>query len=146
MSIEDEFSDALAVLWEQAPSDMEWLDCEMMGRRHAIDKGKIIVLDVIQPKATYLERRSIITDIGLPINGADDKCKATVTCTFVCCEETIMQHWQHLQNDNAVLGCDYYEGLVGKRIDSEYEFQNVSPSKTTASWVKYRFDLYKEKS
>jgi hypothetical protein len=48
--------------------------------------------------------------------------------------------WHRLQHDNRVwFGCDFYEGLVGKRADSLYPVQLVSPEQTTPHWIKHRF-------
>lgn len=154
-SVADEFADALSLIWENTPIELEWLDCEMLGRRHPVDKGKIIVLDAVI-EGSYLERREAINrGLGLPLNGAGDGNQLTFTCSFTeentispskhsgTFNEAIMQHWNAMQGDNVFFKHDYYEGLVAKMVDSLYETQLISPSKTTPYWVKFRFDQHK---
>jgi len=138
LSIVNEFNEALPYLWETTPSDIEWLDCEMLGRRHSEDQGKIVVLDIIEELYFYEVRRAIITDTWMLTPGLGEPVTAipSVTDPF--------ELWNHLQEENKRLGCDYYEGVVGKRIGTGYETQLVSALRTTPHWIKYRFDQYTE--
>jgi hypothetical protein len=49
--------------------------------------------------------------------------------------------WQRqlLQQVNARLGCDFYEGLVAKQADAPYPIQLHSPDQETAAWIKHRW-------
>lgn len=132
LSITEEFSESLDSLWETAAPDMEWLDCEMLSRRHAVDRGKIIVLDWIVDRLPYWQRHDVLE------NTFAQEGLETISHT-----ESAMGLWRALQQTNVRLGCDYYEGIVGKQWDSPYVLQ-YSATKTTPLWVKWRFDQYKQ--
>lgn len=142
LSITDEFNDALGYLWETTPPDMEWLDCEMLSRRHDVDKGNIIVLDWINDLLDYEDRRHLLV-YHFPCWFPPTMGK-NAPATVIPMQEEAMPMWNHLQELNKRIGCDYFEGIVGKRQSSRYEHQLVSPSRTTAHWVKWRFDQYTE--
>jgi len=148
MSITHEFSEALDFLWENAPADMEWADCEMLSRRHAVDKGKIILLDEIISRP-YWWRRGRMNQtwevqkiLPIQMRPADSPDKSEPVWILPSVDDPY-EAWVQLQEANTIYGCDYYEGLVGKRLDSPYETQLVSASRTTPHWIKYRFDQYK---
>jgi hypothetical protein len=47
--------------------------------------------------------------------------------------------WERLQQVNAALGCELFEGLVAKRADSIYPTQLRSSSQEFAYWMKHRW-------
>lgn len=132
------YEDSLNWIWEHSP--FEWLDCEMLARRHALDAGRIIVLDwASQGNETYIERREAMIKVFPFATPSGDNAASMLIAS---CLEDISYLWENLQEENERLNCEYYEGIVGKRIDSVYESQMVSPKNSTASWLKWRFDQY----
>lgn len=120
---------------------VEWLDCEMLGRRHPLKKGTIVILDVVAD-LPYRKRREFVErfmdlDPDIQLEGIESFSGNAPSDPLTL--------WEQLQEENHRYGCDYYEGLVAKRVTSGYETQLVSPSKTTPNWVKYRFDQYTER-
>lgn len=142
LSITHEFEDSLTHLWQTAPLDVEWLDCEVLSRRHGINKGGIIVLDIVSDVYFYEVRRDWMStlwptiDLGTGIPDLPVSILPDTTNPF--------EMWDELQQENERIGCDFYEGIVGKRIGTHYEMQLVSASRTTPHWIKYRFDQYTE--
>ena len=115
------------------------MDCEMLGRRHPMKKGTIIVLDVVVD-APYKRRRKLVEHYMDRI----EKIEAIESFSGKPPSDPLTL-WEQLQEENHRYGCDFYEGLVAKRIDSPYEMQLVGPSKTTTAWVKFRFDQHTTK-
>ena len=48
---------------------------------------------------------------------------------------------QLLQQVNARLRCDFYEGLVAKQADAPYPVQLRSPDQETTAWIKHRWQF-----
>ena len=47
--------------------------------------------------------------------------------------------YQRLRAANRVLGCDFFEGVVMKRADSQYPVQLRSATVEFRGWMKHRF-------
>jgi ATP-dependent DNA ligase len=146
LSITHEFKEALEQLGRLESWSIEWLDCEMLGRRHPLKKGHIIILDELHPSANYLERRKSLEQAEPSWQYMDIDRVELIESFSGDAPSDPLTLWEQLQEENHRYGCDYYEGLVAKRVTSTYETQLVSPSKTTTSWVKFRFDQYTEKT
>jgi len=136
LSIMHEFQTALSKI----PPQLEWVDCEALERRHGRGRGSLIVLDCpALADLDYEERRDWLersipqapfgpngfgcNEILLPPNRFDDVCKT----------------WKVLQQLNAETNCEFYEGLVAKRVDSIYPIQIHSPEREFPFWVKHRW-------
>lgn len=146
MSIAHEFKEALAEIQKLGEDwDFEWFDCEMLGRRHPMKKGHIFTLDYIDDYTNLYDygvrrgRMEGMWDFEAPYAE-----RVEVVESFQRAWDPLKM-WEILQEENHRYGCDFYEGLVAKRMDSVYERQLVSGSRTTPSWVKFRFDQYQGK-
>lgn len=133
------YEDSLQWLWENMPKKFEWLDCEMLARRHAMDQGSIVVLDWVTEELTYEQRREELY-MEVPMTMTSKYNKVFMLPQYGM--KDLEYAWESLQHLNAKLGCEYYEGLVGKRLGSLYEHQLISSSLSTALWLKWRFDQY----
>lgn len=47
--------------------------------------------------------------------------------------------WPRLKAVNKALGCELFEGLVAKKVDSLYPFQLIDPQRETSDWIKTRW-------
>lgn len=165
LTIADEFQGALEELWlvhSDALRDKEcgdWLDCEMLSRRHGVDKGCIIVFDCPQcqwPRVSCaaLGVRVMALEYALPPHaspsmiGINNPVCASESCILPLDPDKrwaqLQWLWLNLQQRNKMIGADYYEGIVLKRCDSLYEHQTISASRETTAWIKCRFDQYHE--
>ena len=165
MSIEHEFSDVLSALRDRyidlksyglAP---EWLDCEALERRHKLGQGSLIVFDYIPQsydKTRWDERQQLLyeTFIGsLKFGGfsyAFDQIKPPenklLFPAYHYSEDaepymTPAMGWKHLQEINKAYGCQFFEGLVAKRLDSPYTTQLRSFDIETPNWIKHRWEF-----
>jgi hypothetical protein len=139
LSISPEFTGALALLRR---SPFEWLDCEALERRHSIGRGTLVVLDYVAPPTPYLARRELLSGQDWPValGSRESFPDHAVTLSASVEASQAFPLWHRLQEDNRVsFGCDFYEGLVGKRADSLYPVQLVSPEQTMPHWIKHRF-------
>lgn len=138
LTIDEEFTEALSVLHD---TPFEWVDCEALERRHAIGKGSLIVLDIVQQHGTYTERRAwmekhfmVDVDPMLMRNGR-----------VYLAPYSDMEHaaniWGILKRRNEILGVEFYEGVVMKRADSIYPFQLRNSKEETRDWVKHRWEF-----
>ena len=136
LTIAKEFSDALQILrqWH-----FEWLDCEALERRHNIGRGTLIVLDVILPNLTYVERREILERVIFQVEMQSTRLGDNqVYLPFNTVQgETL---YGILKEANATLGCEFFEGVVAKRADSVYPIQLLSPETEFPQWIKYRWN------
>lgn len=127
LSIHKDFTTALASL-----PDGFWFDCEGLERRHSLGKGTLIVLDVVS-KDLYMNRRkqleSMFTVLPVDIKPENDKVYYN----------PLMSDWKHLQMLNKLWNCEFYEGIVKKKIDSPYQIQLRGADIRTPHWIKYRF-------
>tara|TARA_B100001094_G_scaffold331282_1_gene399064 strand:+ start:1314 stop:1919 length:606 start_codon:yes stop_codon:yes gene_type:complete len=141
LSIQHEFKDAIKELQDTYPN-IEWIDCEALGRRHKIGKGTLIVLDAVVP-GTYEERRSLLTAAEIesfsnPISLmlSDRKCYLTLSGIGI---DNAEESWREMQYENKKIGVEFYEGLVAKHADSHYPVQLRSPKLECSFWVKHRW-------
>jgi hypothetical protein len=163
LSIAHEFADALALLKK---TQLEWADCEALERRHNIGRGTLILLDQVVGGRHYRDRRSLL-EIVCPFAGiASYKTlnqplpNNTVVLTpshpaegalipiGTVCPETVGSEyekmrglWDILKECNRELGCDFYEGLVAKRVDSLYPIQLRSKDQEFPFWMKHRWQF-----
>jgi len=148
LSIQHEFKAAVKELQEAYP-DLEWVDCEALGRRHDIGKGTLIVLDAVI-RGTYEQRRSRLeVDRILPLHGASSVTLGFFSdpidmepCYLTDSEfglENAESLWETMKDTNKVLGAEYFEGLVAKHADSHYPIQLRSSSDECSFWVKHRW-------
>jgi len=148
LSIQHEFKAAVKELQEAYP-DLEWVDCEALGRRHDIGKGTLIVLDAVI-RGTYEQRRSRLeVDRLLPLHGASSVTLGFFadpidmeSCYLTDSEfglENAESLWETMKDTNKVLGTEYFEGLVAKHADSHYPIQLRSSSDECSFWVKHRW-------
>ena len=155
LSIQHEFKAAVNELQKAYP-DIEWVDCEALGRRHDIGKGTLVVLDAVI-RGTYEQRRSKLeVDRLLPLHGASllftfksmmPQHGRTVSIDMEPCYLTDSEFglenaealWETMQDTNKVLGAEYFEGLVAKHADSHYPVQLRSSSDECSFWVKHRW-------
>jgi ATP-dependent DNA ligase len=140
LSIQHEFKPAVKELQEAYP-DLEWVDCEALGRRHDIGKGCLIVLDAVI-QGTYEQRRSKLeVNRLLPLHGASSATfgffTALTDSEFGL--ENAEALWETMQETNKFLGVEYFEGLVAKHADSHYPIQLRSSSDECSFWVKHRW-------
>jgi hypothetical protein len=139
LSIQREFKPAVKEL-QEAYSDLEWVDCEAIGRRHGIGKGTLIVLDAVI-RGTYEQRRSKLeVDRLLPVHGVFT---GPVEHCYLTDSEFGLENaealWETMRDTNKVLGVEYFEGLVAKHADSHYPIQLRSSSDECSFWVKHRW-------
>jgi hypothetical protein len=157
LSIAHELEAALSILKCQP---FEWLDVEVLDRRSQLLRGTIVVLDWIpqdpsETLASHSYRRSLLDRhfITLPPapeivdhDGAPsrvllipDNALAGPTGTpepDICG----LLLYNRLQEENAAIGLNFYEGLVAKRTDKPYPIQLLDPKKETPWMMKHRFD------
>jgi len=134
LSIEKEFTSALDQMRRTLDAEaFKWADCEALERRHKLATGSLIVLDAVAPGYTYAERRSWLAAvlpqlvISLPNQIA------------IAPHVDPTTGWAELQEINRRLGAEFYEGVVGKRLDSRYEIQLRSPDQESTAWIKHRW-------
>jgi len=146
LTIKDKFDTALAQLKE---TDLLWADCEALERRHDKGRGSLIVFDApstmptVKPAGTkypYVFRKVVLEESGLP-NVGDIKApsKAGAYICPVIPEGAVEGYWQDMKEFNEREGCEFFEGLVAKKVDSKYPIQLRSPNEKFGYWIKHRF-------
>lgn len=143
LSIGREFWSATAQL---SGTPFEWLDCEALERRHNIGQGSLIVLDWIPEElrtmptsydASYAERRARLEErfVVMPVMSrlADN----SVVIPFETPDSFTL--WQACKTQNEALGCQFYEGVVGREASQSYPFQLRSDDEAFAGMVKHRW-------
>jgi ATP-dependent DNA ligase len=148
LSINGEFKTALAQLKGTLDAEaFKWADVEALERRHGIGQGCLIVLDVIpEPAAragTYQQRRqwfeTVLPELDLMPNSLGPWTKNSFPPLSIPPQVYgTLDVWQDLQLINKRLGCQFYEGLVAKKVDSIYPIQLRSPEEDFPFWVKHR--------
>jgi hypothetical protein len=161
LSINGEFTQALRLLRSTLDAAaFKWADVEALERRHGIGRGCLIVLDVIPEPAyaqtPYGERRAWIAAPVLPIldylkapwtepcldrNGGLFRAPDGFPLISIPPIVAPDQAWNDLKEINGCLGCEFYEGLVAKRIDSVYPIQLRGPEEAFPFWVKHRWQF-----
>jgi hypothetical protein len=103
-------------------------------------QGHLILLDLPEQPGVYWQRRAIIQKFW-PMLELDAPLYRTSSLVLAApAFAAPMDPWQRLQQVNKELGCEFYEGMVAKRVNSPYNRQTVSPEQKTSAWVKYRWD------
>jgi len=140
LSIEAEFRTALSKLRKVAGTDLPWLDCEVLGRRHELGRGSLIVLDA-PIEGTYLERRAkLLTVIPWQLYSEPPETNSVGLAPSHTADHSHTM-WGLVQILNRRWSCQFYEGLVAKKSDSKYPVQLRSPSETFPFWVKHRWQF-----
>lgn len=153
LTIADKFKTALDILRDASP--FEWLDCEVMERRHDVGRGSLIVLDFIPPitRYVYAERRLLLhekmakTQIALlhDFEAAPPPTNNVILASNIYYDDAKKIHqrpkaaWVRLQNLNREWKVDFFEGLVAKQAMSTYPVQRVSADQKCTSWMKHRW-------
>ncbi len=149
LTIADCFRPALAALANLASRGLVWADCEALERRHNLGRGTLVVLDVVREIDTpsYVQRRSMLESL-LPsdpvfvgeVAGPIASGGVVLTPTLrVDSNADALALYQRLRAANRALGCDFFEGVVMKRADSQYPVQLRSATEEFRGWVKHRF-------
>lgn len=163
LTIEREFAPAIEQL-RQGFRPIEWIDCEALERRHGIGKGTLVVLDYLaEPRlayhrldnglevsrpvlSNYADRRQLLGFVAAfgkqvplwkTLNQRMPDNSVFITMTYRA--DGAAQLWDLLQQCNAALGCEFYEGVVAKRADSTYPLQLRSPDTEFCGWIKHRW-------
>jgi hypothetical protein len=151
LSIEGAFAESVELIrTELAQAEQlgafipEFLDLEGLARRHDHLRGTLIVLDAPIPGA-YLERRAILARLFHPFDYATDFAGDMVR--LVPSHEDAPALYADLQQLNALYCPEwkarplnaFFEGIVMKRVDSEYPLQLRNPSAEFPRWMKHRF-------
>lgn len=160
LSIEAEFAtvlDALRAHYAENPRTPEWIDCEALERRHNKGRGSLILLDYIptspaDPTPLHQRQQTICEELA-----------SVLSARFYAFEHeeppensllVISYHYSttdsdpdmdpaaacaRLQKINRTLGCEFFEGVVAKHLDSLYPHQLRSPEQSTPFWIKHRW-------
>lgn len=139
LTIKDKFDTALAQLKD---TTLEWVDCEALERRHDKGRGSLLVFDTPMRGRgpTYAFRKVVLEESGLP-NVGDIKApsKAGAYICPVIPEGAVETYWYEMNEFNEKEGCEFFEGLVAKKVDSKYPIQLRSPNEKYGYWIKHRF-------
>ncbi len=165
LSIEREFQAVIHRLKRHAAHTTkcpEWLDVEALERRLPIGKGSLIVLDIPLP-GTWAERQQqLYTDLVAASQVAqswkfehfeppenelllfayhyeDEHPQKLRGANVIDSQLFPASAWNRLQELNQQLGCELFEGLVAKRVDSLYPIQSRSPDVEFPFWMKHRW-------
>lgn len=154
LSIAHEFQPALAKIKEafmlsDGEPSVEWLDVEALERRHNFGRGTLIILDAPRGGKTLYDRyyflRFVASCHQIPIHKelnvplAPDSVYLPMNWKW----EGAAEGWNILKMCNAALGCKkdspFYEGVVAKRLDSQYPLQLRSSDQEFPFWMKHRW-------
>ncbi len=149
LSIADEFNDALE---ELSHSQLTWPDCESLERRHNIGRGTLVILDVIEPNLTAVERYHLLVEEAMRLGWATlrlgekpepNRVYLMHQCALGECARTsqlqLDHEWRLMQQLNKDWGAEFYEGFVAKGADSKYPIQLRDPNSHCPWWVKHRW-------
>lgn len=153
LTIRDEFRHVLDDLSPYLPCGIEWLDCEAFNRRHPLGKGSLVILDAVVPGLTWEQRQQLIYDnlirrgavMPWPVEQIVPPANRLLSFSYNYTwedDDPLMRPdaaWVRLQHLNQRHGCELFEGLVAKRLDSVYPIQLRSPTAETRHWVKHRW-------
>ena len=148
LSIAAEFGSALKSLRKTVlkvgGTIVEWFDCEALDRRHALGRGTLLVFDyIVQGMAIdrWLHRKEILTQ-ALPEHDYRQVPLPEALYGVAAhdpAEIDPQELYEQLHQLNARWGCQFYEGLVAKRITDGYPQQLRSPHQEFVGWVKHRW-------
>jgi ATP-dependent DNA ligase len=144
LSIANKFDTALDQLKE---TDLEWADCEALERRHDKGRGSLIVFDTPMrgQGPTYKFRKNVLNMAGLPLlypkRSVADLVppKAGAYICPVVLGSQVKAYWKEMKEYNEQEQCEFFEGLVAKKVDSKYHIQLRSPNEKFGYWIKHRF-------
>ena len=149
LTIADCFRPALGELAMLAGRGLVWADCEALERRHNLGRGTLVVLDVIPESGMpiYTARRAMLESLLTCDPVFDGDTSRPVPCGAVVLtpgrrvdsHADALAYYQQLRETNRALGCDFFEGVVMKRADSQYPVQMRSATEEFRGWVKHRF-------
>lgn len=145
LSIASEFKPALNQLRSTLDAQaFEWADCEALERRHGIGRGTLIVLDVIPTRAfaaTPYSKRRIWLQAVLPHLSVPPLCCQADSLYLIpsAVSGAAANYYAMLQKQNAEARCEFYEGIVMKRVTAPYPAQLIKPTRETTDWVKHRW-------
>jgi hypothetical protein len=141
----------------------EWLDVEALERRLPIGKGSLVILD--SPLAGTWSQRQEYLHSSLVTGGTaqswafeqfpppenkllmfayhyeDEHAQVSQGATVIDFDLFPQAAWKLLPPINRRLGCELFEGLVAKRLDSIYPMQLRSPEVEFPFWLKHRWAL-----
>jgi hypothetical protein len=149
LTIADCFRPALGALAKLAGRGLVWADCEALQRRHNLGRGTLVVLDVVHEfgSPAYVERREMLESL-LPCDPVfdGDASRGVPSGTAVLTptrradsHAAALADYRRLRDANRALGCDFFEGVVMKRADSQSPMQRRSAAEEFRGWVKHRF-------
>lgn len=161
LSIEAEFAtvlDTIRTHYTKNSFTPEWIDCEALERRHNKGRGSLILLDYIPTSPTDptpLHLRQTTLDVELAHghqcarNYAFEHEDPPENSLLIPSYEYSTKYndpdmdpvaaCARLQEINRALGCEFFEGVVAKHIDSLYPHQLRSPEQSTPYWIKHRW-------
>ena len=145
LSIAAEFGSALKCLrrtvLSAGGSAVEWFDCEALDRRHALGRGTLLVLDYVTTVEPWRKRKEILAQ-ALPEHDYRQVPLSEALYGVAAhdpAEIDAQELYRQLRQLNARWGCQFYEGLVAKRITDAYPRQLCSPHQEFVGWVKHRW-------
>jgi hypothetical protein len=127
-----------------------WAHCEVLGRRHEIAKGSIVILDTIlegRPEATWMERRThMVCELNLPTQPLEpeefeEKTIYLVATRMFDGKNDLMEFWDQIKSlaGDVKPENQFYEGLVAWRTDRPYPIQTRSPGEECPAVMKHRW-------
>ena len=140
LTIADEFQPVLDAL-TRTHGVPEWLDCEALERRHGLGRGTLVVLDMVAPGLTYTQRHARLMSL-LPIlewTKQPEHDSVYVTDSIIPNKGGEPWLFEQLQKKNKEWGCQFYEGLVAKQLNSLYPMQLNHPEQPFPGWLKHRW-------
>ena len=133
LTIADCFRPALGALAKLAHRGLVWADCEALERRHNLGRGTLVVLDVVPESGTpsYEQRREMLERIiptatvfsGDTSRPVPSDMAALIPTLRADSHADALSFYQRLRSANRALGCDFFEGVVMKRAESNYPVQ-----------------------
>jgi hypothetical protein len=117
-------------------AEVEWADVEALERRHNRGRGTLVVLDLPRLALPCKKRGYVLRSTFCP---AIDHCAARETVYSVPQFTDGAATYSQARLDNAMLGVEFYEGVVAKRADSPYPLQLRSPDVEFPFWMKHRW-------
>ena len=132
LSIQGEFDQALELA---SRIGVEWLDVEALARRHAMAKGSLIILDVLDDNLDYLHRRDRMVKMARVLKWSE----IPLSNELVVTPSEFGQNARSLYAELQAKAPEFFEGVVMKKNESVYPFQLRGASNETPSWRKHRF-------
>lgn len=138
------FAEAASKVKTLLPAE-EWIDCEGLYQAHNVGKGTLVVLDSIvkgesiekrRERFAFLPEMPLSNDIGCNevyrIPSFDWKAEAKAIWDKLL---SLGEEWVKRGNGSVPL----FEGIVAKKKQSTYAFQNVDPKRETPLWHKHKW-------